>query len=60
MDQRMGKWSKDKKSAENEKDSHTYIEAVNVSPTRICVSNGVSGNKRCVVHDNENCGESSQ
>jgi hypothetical protein len=24
------------------------------------VRNGVSGNKRRVVHDNENCGESSQ
>jgi hypothetical protein len=30
MDQRMGKWAKDKKSAENKKDSHTYIESVNV------------------------------
>jgi hypothetical protein len=60
MDQRMGKWAKDKKSAENKKDCNANIEAVNVGTARFCVSNGVSGNKRCVVSDNENCGESSQ
>jgi hypothetical protein len=58
--QLLSKRPENKKSTENKKDSHTYIEPVNVGPTRICVSNGVSGNKRYVVHDNENCGETSE